>query len=126
MNKANNSHRQKAINSHGSAMDRHEHPAIWSCPAVSSFPQLYKKIQKSPLVQHWEIQPPLFSHNFRWNIIHKNIEQCCTPETNIVNQLCFNNNKKKRNISLQMYDYYLPRSGIQGAMVTFQEQSLTD
>ena len=101
-------------------MDRHEHPAIWTCPAVSSSPQLYKKIQKSPLVQHWEIQP-LFSNNFRWNIIHKNIEQYC--KKTVFKQ---KKKKKKETISLQKYDYYLPRSGIQGAMVTFQEQSLTD
>lgn len=106
-------------------MDRHEHPAVWSCPAVSSSPQHIKKIQKSPIVQHWEIQP-LFSNHFKWNIIHKNIEQCCTPETNTVNQLYFNEKKEKETISLQMFDYYLPHSGIQGAMVTFQEQSLTD
>ena len=68
---------------------------------------------------------PLFSNNFKRNIIHKNIEQRCTPETNIINQL-FQQRQQKETISLQIYDYYLPQSGIQGAMVTFQEQSLTD
>ena len=38
----------------------------------------------------------------------------------------FQQQQQKETISLQIYDYYLPRSGIQGAMVTFQEQSLTD
>lgn len=34
--------------------------------------------------------------------------------------------KKERNHKSPNVDYYLPHSGIQGAMVTFQEQSLTD
>lgn len=65
---------------------------------VQQYPPLpnFIKIQKSPIVQHWEIQP-LFSNHFKWNIIHKNIEQCCTPEkTNTVNQLYFNEKKRKK------------------------------
>ena len=42
------------------------------------------------IVQYREIQP-IFYNNFKWNIIYKNIESlCCIPETNIVNQLYFN------------------------------------
>ena len=40
---------------------------------------------------------PIFYNNFKWSIIYKNTESlCCTPETNIVNQLYFNNNKNNR------------------------------
>ena len=47
-------------------------------------------------MQHKEIKP-LLCNNFNWHIIYKNIESlCCTPATNIVNQLYFNKNKQKK------------------------------
>ena len=52
--------------------------------------------QQGYIVKH-SGSKPLFSSNFKWSIIYKNIESLChTPETNTVNQLYFNKNKTQK------------------------------
>ena len=50
-------------------------------------------------VQHREYRP-IFYNNYERSITYENFESvCCTPETNIVNQLYFNLRKKERGAS---------------------------
>jgi len=54
-------------------------------------------------VQHREYRP-IFYNNYERSITYENFESvCCTPETNIVNQLYFNLRKKERKRSLPSY-----------------------